>query len=199
MLRNVKGFLKIKDNTTVFTYRVWIILISLILSAIFIHHSAWAQIYSIEIGIFGNGCGKSSGGGYIVNGTVGQIFVDSSSGSGYSINSGIGHDIFGILLTDIQDNYDHISTLPSEYKLEQNYPNPFNPTTVITFSLPTQSMVSMEIINALGQTVFAPINEQLRAGEYKITINANGLSSGIYFYRIKANDYSQTRKMLLLK
>ncbi len=94
---------------------------------------------------------------------------------------------------------DDLAGIPETYKLEQNYPNPFNPSTTIVYRLPQASDVTLVIYNALGQKVKTLINEKQNAGTYNITFNPKDLATGVYFYRLKANDFSQVRKMLLMK
>lgn len=95
--------------------------------------------------------------------------------------------------------------IPVEYALDQNYPNPFNPTTNIRYSLPKAASISLVIYNTLGQKVATLIDGQEQgAGNYNYVwngkdMNGNNLSSGIYFYQLNANDYSITKKMMLLK
>jgi len=94
--------------------------------------------------------------------------------------------------------------LPKAYALEQNYPNPFNPTTEVAFALPKASHVELSVFNVLGQKVTTVVSGEYPAGEHSVTwdgTNSNGgsVSSGVYFYRIQADGFSQTRKMMLLK
>ena len=89
--------------------------------------------------------------------------------------------------------------IPSEFKLEQNYPNPFNPTTTIKFSLPKSGFVSLKIYDALGKEVETLVSENMMAGYQEITYNASKLNSGVYFYRINANGFTDTKKMMLVK
>jgi len=88
---------------------------------------------------------------------------------------------------------------PVEYALEQNYPNPFNPVTVLKYSLPVKNVVTLKVFNLLGEEVTTLVNEIKEAGSYEVNFNANGLPSGIYFYRIKAGNFVETKKMVLLK
>jgi hypothetical protein len=87
----------------------------------------------------------------------------------------------------------------NKYSLEQNYPNPFNPATKISFSIPESGIVTLKIYNLLGEEVSTLVNGDLKAGTYEANFNASNLTSGIYFYTIKAGNFSETKKMLLLK
>ncbi|HVO73704.1 MAG TPA: T9SS type A sorting domain-containing protein [Ignavibacteriaceae bacterium] len=85
------------------------------------------------------------------------------------------------------------------YKLSQNYPNPFNPSTKITFSIPEAGLVSLKVFNILGEEVATLLNNEMKTGVYEVDFNAANLSSGIYFYTIKANSFTATKKMMLIK
>lgn len=89
--------------------------------------------------------------------------------------------------------------LPDSYHLAQNYPNPFNPSTVIGFDLPSVSKVTLDVFDILGRKVSSLINRKMEAGRHTVTFRAHGLSSGVYFYRMRAGDFIQTRKFTLLK
>ncbi|HLP15340.1 MAG TPA: T9SS type A sorting domain-containing protein [Bacteroidota bacterium] len=89
--------------------------------------------------------------------------------------------------------------VPTRFSLEQNYPNPFNPSTTFTFSLPAASFVSLNIYDALGRKVSNVIAEELCAGKFSCQWNAANLSSGMYFYRLEAGAFSETKKLLLAK
>jgi len=91
------------------------------------------------------------------------------------------------------------SPVPSSYSLSQNYPNPFNPSTQIRFTIPEKTNVKLEVYNLIGQKVADLVNSELSAGEYSITFNASGLSSGIYLYRLQAGNFSSVKKMILMK
>ena len=91
------------------------------------------------------------------------------------------------------------SVIPDKYNLSQNYPNPFNPETKIRFSVPVNSLVKLTVYNSLGQVVKQLINSQLHAGEYETNFNAEGLSSGIYYYTLNSGSFMKTNKMLLIK
>ncbi|MCS6988479.1 MAG: T9SS type A sorting domain-containing protein, partial [Chloroherpetonaceae bacterium] len=89
--------------------------------------------------------------------------------------------------------------LPFEYALDQNYPNPFNPVTTIQFSLEKAGRTTLEIYNALGQKVATLVDGDLNAGAHRYQWNASGLSSGIYFYRLRSGNFVATKKMLLVR
>jgi photosystem II stability/assembly factor-like uncharacterized protein len=91
------------------------------------------------------------------------------------------------------------SDIPKEFRLCQNYPNPFNPSTSITFDIKRTSYTRLSVFDALGREVGVPVDEVLEPGNYKITFDGSRLSSGIYFYRLSSNDFSDTKKMILLK
>ncbi len=87
----------------------------------------------------------------------------------------------------------------TEFALHQNYPNPFNPTTSIQYALSSKQFVTLKVYDVLGKEITTLINEEKPAGEYEVEFDGSGLTSGIYFYRIKAGSYSETRKMILLR
>jgi glucose/arabinose dehydrogenase len=89
--------------------------------------------------------------------------------------------------------------MPTEFVLKQNYPNPFNPKTVISFQIPTEGLVNLVVYDVLGNEVAILINEQKSAGSYDVDLDASQLTSGIYFYKLTAGEFSSTRKMILLK
>ncbi len=91
------------------------------------------------------------------------------------------------------------AVMPIQYSLSQNYPNPFNPSTKINFAIPTNAKVTLNVYGITGELVKTLVDEELAAGNYVIDFDASGLASGTYFYRIIANDFVQTRKMLLIK
>lgn len=89
--------------------------------------------------------------------------------------------------------------IPSRFELYQNYPNPFNPTTVISYQLSENSEVRLDVFDITGRKVANLVNERKAAGFYETTFNANGLSSGVYFYTLKAGDFEHIKKMVLVK
>ena len=88
---------------------------------------------------------------------------------------------------------------PSDYSLDQNYPNPFNPATKITFGIPLKSTVILMVFNSIGEEVVQLVNEEKPVGTYEIEFDATGLPSGVYFYKLQAGSFVQTKKMILMK
>ena len=104
-------------------------------------------------------------------------------------------DFIGFVTDVKKDN----GVKPLTYNLSQNYPNPFNPSTIINFSIPKESMVTLKIYNILGQEVKTLVNDSKAPGSYSVSFNASSLSSGIYLYTLRAGNFFQVKKMLLLK
>ena len=100
-------------------------------------------------------------------------------------------------LTSVTDRVE--KGVPQVFDLSQNYPNPFNPATQIQFSLPENAHVTLRVFNVLGQEVKVLVDEYHNAGTYTTTFDAGTLSSGVYFYRIEAGDFVETKRMMLLK
>ena len=86
-----------------------------------------------------------------------------------------------------------------DYKLSQNFPNPFNPTTSIKYSLPEQQFVSVKVFDILGREVASLVNEIKPAGNYEVNFDASNLSSGVYFYQLRAGSFTATGKLILMK
>jgi len=91
------------------------------------------------------------------------------------------------------------NSVPALYRLYQNYPNPFNPSTVLAFDIPKEGFVSLKIYNTLGQEVAVLADGLMKAGEYQKVFKANNLPSGIYLYKLTTDNFSETRKMTLIK
>jgi hypothetical protein len=107
-----------------------------------------------------------------------------------------GNEFFGASALSVDDDD---NPLPDSYALSQNYPNPFNPSTEIAFDLPTKSQVKLTVYNILGQQVTTLVDREMDAGSQVVTWDASEQATGVYFYKIEANDFTETRKMMLLK
>jgi hypothetical protein len=97
--------------------------------------------------------------------------------------------------TSVENNYEPVQA----FELSQNYPNPFNPSTTISYQLPVSSHVTIKVYDLLAREITTLVNEEKPSGTYKINFDSKNLASGIYYYRITAGDFSQTKKMILLK
>jgi hypothetical protein len=98
-------------------------------------------------------------------------------------------------LTDVKDE----SKVPESFNISQNYPNPFNPTTTIRYLIPEQTKVSLKVYDILGNEVTTLVNEEKERGVYSVNFDAWGFASGIYFFRLQAGSFVETKKMILLK
>ena len=103
---------------------------------------------------------------------------------------------FGITISDVKQVG---SGVPEVYSLSQNYPNPFNPSTSIQYAISSRQLVQLKVYDILGSEVATLVNEEQSAGNYKVDFNASHLSSGVYFYQIKAGEFISTKKIILIK
>ena len=94
---------------------------------------------------------------------------------------------------------EELGDLPIHFELQQNYPNPFNPTTVISYQLPVSRRVTLKVFNILGEKVATLLSEEKQPGSYTVQWDATGMPSGVYFYRLTANEFVETKKLVLLK
>jgi hypothetical protein len=94
---------------------------------------------------------------------------------------------------------DDAASMPTEYDLSQNYPNPFNPSTKIGFRVTDYGLVTLTVYDVLGREVQTLVNEERQAGAHSVEWNAAGAASGVYFYRLQAGGFVETKKMLLLR
>jgi len=106
---------------------------------------------------------------------------------------------WNIIVNGIKEDESEELQIPTEYELAQNYPNPFNPFTTIQYSLKEKSSVELILYDILGAQVVVLVNEEQDAGYYKVNFNAGSLASGVYLYRIKAGDFIESKKMILMK
>jgi hypothetical protein len=98
-------------------------------------------------------------------------------------------------ITGVQE----LGDMPTNFALYQNYPNPFNPTTTIKFAVPKESSIKLSLFNMLGQEIEVLVNKVFSPGNYQVSFDASKLNSGIYIYRIEANNFVSSKKMILLK
>jgi hypothetical protein len=161
-------------------------------------HELRAQSVSLPLSSFSAGFGEQTGTGRKVLAQVGNAAVGRSSGSGKVVLSGFlpgaVHLSGGAVGVEEPE-----PGIPEEFGLSQNYPNPFNPATKISFSLPKAGNVTLVVYDILGREVATIVNEFTTAGNHTIDFNASNLSSGVYLYKIQAGDFTETKKMMLIK
>jgi len=148
----------------------------------------WVQRY--------NGSGNS--------GDIGRAIVVDDSGDVYvtgdCVGIGTSFDYITIKYSQtVTTVFDSDSDIPENFLLNQNYPNPFNPSTTISFSIPTEEFVSLNVYNSIGEEVANLVNETKLSGNYSVSFDASKLASGIYFYQICAGNFIETKKMILMK
>ena len=128
---------------------------------------------------------------YFNNGTKRLLRAATHGRSAFEIN-------LNDILTDISSK-EILTSAPNTFSLEQNYPNPFNPATIIKFSVPEKSFVTLKVFDVLGKEVQTLVDEEKAEGIYEVTFEASSLASGMYLYQLKSNDYTSTKKMVMLK
>ncbi len=166
------------------------------------------EVASLDI-LINDLCFDDSGDLFAVYGTSSYLTViDTATGVNYDIGKTNQIRVKGlaikgdIIVNAVENNTKELT--PLKFTLEQNQPNPFNPTTLISFTLPENSQVQLNIYNLLGQKVTTLINRTMSAGNHQVKFNASNLSSGTYFYELSAKNekgklYKSVKKMILLK
>lgn len=133
--------------------------------------------------------------------TYSHVFTTESSNPYYCVLHGApgGVGMSGVITVQAASDIRNEGISIYKFDLKQNYPNPFNPTTTIHYVVPKGSLVELRVYDVIGNEVETLVNEFKPAGNYNITFNAFSLSSGIYFYKLQAGSFAETRKMTLLK
>ncbi len=117
----------------------------------------------------------------------------------YLIENGRVYVMMNVLMDQITSADDYIARIPDEYQLQQNYPNPFNPATTIQFSLPVSGEVQLVIYDILGRKVETLVDGYKNAGHHEAVFNAGELSSGVYLYQLRAGEFVNTKRLMLVK
>jgi hypothetical protein len=126
--------------------------------------------------------------------------VLTSHGGGYSRKSIVAAQLNGVKYGDtVLVGIEKSTPRELSYGLSQNYPNPFNPTTIIKYAVPRSAEVQIKVYDVLGTKIKTLLNEHKQAGTYEVEFDAKNLPSGVYFYRLISENYSETKKMLLLR
>ena len=131
--------------------------------------------------------------------TITDDIGETSSGSYWENHELVGAIINGITYGTIVSAKYYGEVIPRSFVLTQNFPNPFNPTTTITYQIPGLSFVTLKVYDVLGNEIANLVNEEKPIGGYEVEFNAINLPSGIYFYRLRAGSFVETKKMVLLK
>jgi hypothetical protein len=131
---------------------------------------------------------------YESNGVYIEDFIPNGSGGLITPNAIVIREVNPSSVSG-EENSSNLNT----FVLEQNYPNPFNPSTLISYRLPATSEVTLKVYNVLGKEIDTLVSEELPAGDHEIEFDASGLTSGIYYYQLKAGTFVQTNKMVYLK
>lgn len=163
--------------------------------ALSLGNNPWAQV-RISKSVIGN-----ASGGTMINsssrmiGTVGQTFIGQSASSVNISQAGVWFKPVAII-SDVEET---TLSIPIKFQLEQNYPNPFNPATTIRFSIPKQSQVTLKIYDVLGREVATIVNKEFESGVHEVVLDSRSLTSGVYIYQIQAGEFTEMRKLMLLK
>jgi len=149
--------------------------------------------FSLPHSVFGNGGGGGGGAAFQLRGTLGQTLVGVVAGVEHSNEIGFWYQPLWepTALDEVP--------LPLVYGLDQNFPNPFNPKTCIRYALPEATHVRLRIYDARGRALRVLIDEEKAAGWHDLELRAEGMASGVYFYRIDAGDFNSTRKLVVIK
>jgi hypothetical protein len=130
------------------------------------------------------------GGNYHQGTSLGPIQLSGSGGAIIKMTDGV---------TDVKEEKGRTLGIPTALDLKQNYPNPFNPSTTISFSLPTKAFATLKISDVMGREVATIVSEEMSVGNYTRTWNAFGLPSGVYFCRLQAGAFTDTKRLLLIR
>jgi hypothetical protein len=176
------------------TKKFLLMMSTLLLLGVVFRESGEAQ-FAVRQSVFGNGSAAAAGVNQKMAGMLGEPLVGRSGNSAFISTGGFWYHSGG-LMTGVHGTPEGA---PTVYRLEQNYPNPFNPVTTIRYELSRASYASLKVFNMLGQEVRTLVDGQQPAGMYEVGLDARGLASGVYVYRLSAGEYSATRKLVLLK
>ncbi len=127
---------------------------------------------------------------------LGALRTDAFSNNFYVASRELGLEI---VRNDLVTAVEQENAFPTEFALSQNYPNPFNPSTSIQYAVSSRQFVTLRVYDVLGRKIATLVNEEKPAGNYEIKYNGEGLTSGIYFYQLRAGNYIETKKMVLIR
>jgi hypothetical protein len=164
----------------------------------FLSYDSWIFAGTINAGVFvssdyGNTWEEFNNGN--IAGSVVELITDST----YIYAASLGGGVYRYDVNNISSVYSSDLEAPALFELKQNYPNPFNPNTVISYQLPVSGDVTLKVYDVLGNEVATLADEYKPAGSYEVEFSADDLTSGIYFYKLQAGSYSETKKMILIR
>jgi len=148
----------------------------------------------LRYNVVGSGGDEATSPNYGMRGTVGQTGIGTTTSPSYDGYVGYWY-LRGATATGASDE----PATPQDFSIDQNRPNPFNPTTTIQFSVPTRSQVTLKIYDVSGSLVKTLVDGSVPPGVHREVWDASGVASGVYFYRIEAPGFVQTKKLVLLK
>jgi len=152
--------------------------------------------YYISSNSISSGMEMANNSKYKMVSTLAQPLFGLTFNNDFQLSAGVYYIYQADMLTTIDDQK---KNSPTKYEVYQNYPNPFNPSTTISYQIPSESFVTLKVYDLLGRELEVLVREEKTAGFYNIKYDATNLSSGIYFYTIRAGDFIQTKKFILLK
>ncbi len=157
--------------------------------------TAQAQGLQLMRSVIGSGMTPASGGGFAIDGTLGQAIIGPATSGDVFLGQGFWYTAAPL------GGVKELNTQPDGFALEQNYPNPFNPSTTIKYSIGERTKVTIRVMNLLGEEVHVPLVDQVQdPGTYQIDFtDADNLPSGTYIYRMDAGNFSASKRMVLLK
>lgn len=153
--------------------------------------------------INGNSAYRTTNGGYNWTPSEVSVFSGFNSIDFLDVNTGWAVGYFGLIYKTTNGGLIPVSNIstevPKSFALYQNYPNPFNPTTIINYELPITNYVNLIVYDVLGREIAVLVNERQQAGKYAVSWDASNFPSGVYFYKLETDVYSESKKMVLLK
>lgn len=153
-------------------------------------------------GTFGSGVFESTNNGtswtQINSGFTNNFIVIDFESDGTNIYAATSGGVWKRLLSELEPGNNIVSEIDN-YNLLQNYPNPFNPRTIIRYELPATALVKLKVYNILGQQVLTLVNKYQYKGIHEVELDATNLAGGIYFYELKTDNFTETKRMLLIK
>jgi len=158
--------------------------------------SLYGQI-AMKANVTANGGGITTSANHQLSLTIGQTPVGELVGTEHSQRIGFWYIVQADLAVRVDEKPS--GQTPDHNELQQNYPNPFNPTTTIVFSIAQEEPVRLLLYDAIGRVIATLVDQTMPAGNYQVTVDGSQLASGVYFYHLQTNGFTQSRKMMLLK